>query len=60
MKINRRFTFEKVACDWVLENQYIWTDWIPKHAENKTTLYIGGIFPETGIYWKQDSVFEGE
>ena len=57
--LNRRYTVQRIACDWVKDNQYIWTDWIPSDAQNKTKIYIGGIFPDTGIYFKQNSVYEG-
>lgn len=58
--IHRGHSVEKVACEWVQDNEFIWTKWIPDDAQKKTTLYIGGIFPVHGSYWKQDAVAEGK
>lgn len=56
--LNRGYSVQRVACDWVIDNEFIWTNWIPVDALNRTTLYIGGIFPITGVYWRQNAVVE--
>lgn len=55
----RNFDFRKIACNWVRENEFLWMNWIPEDFNEKLTLYIGGIFPITGVYWKQSAVLEG-
>ncbi|GFR05086.1 insulin-like peptide receptor [Trichonephila clavata] len=52
----RGFNEEDIACHWMRENIYVWDKWIPVDNKNKTKLYIGGIFPISGIYWKQGGV----
>lgn len=49
-------TVEDVACQWVIGNSIQWYKWIPDDLYNKTMLYIGGIFPMGGTYWKQSGV----
>lgn len=56
----RFLDYRDIACEWVKDNVIVWTKWIPINAHNKTTLYIGGIFPLTGVYWKQNSTVEGK
>ncbi|GFS56946.1 guanylate cyclase [Trichonephila clavipes] len=56
----RGFNEEDIACHWMRENIYVWDKWIPVDNKNKTKLYIGGIFPINGIYWKQSGVITGK
>nr|XP_042909123.1 gamma-aminobutyric acid type B receptor subunit 1 isoform X2 [Parasteatoda tepidariorum] len=44
------------ACKWVNSHTHIWSLWMP--GLDKTTLYIGGIFPLSGVYMRQASVVE--
>ncbi|XP_071449502.1 uncharacterized protein [Hetaerina americana] len=44
-----------VACDWLRENRPVWENWIP-HADQKTILYIGGIFPISGTTYTARSI----
>lgn len=43
---------EQVACDWMKLNTHVWSQWKPSDLTVKTELYIGGIFPITGSFYK--------
>ncbi|GIY31660.1 insulin-like peptide receptor [Caerostris extrusa] len=53
---SRGFKMEELACNWIRDNIIVWDKWIPVDNRNKTKLYIGGIFPISGIYWRQSGV----
>lgn len=50
---------ETAACEWVLENEVKWQKWLPKNLSSKTKIYLGGMFPETGPYWRQPGIRPG-
>ncbi|XP_054721355.1 atrial natriuretic peptide receptor 2-like [Uloborus diversus] len=52
----RGLEIEDAACEWVKDKIVIWDQWIPGDVKNKTTLYLGGIFPLKSSYWKQNGV----
>lgn len=43
---------EEVACEWMRLNQDVWSQWKPSDLTVKTELYIGGIFPISGPFYK--------
>lgn len=43
---------EEVACEWMKLNQDVWSQWKPFDLTAKTELYIGGIFPISGPFYK--------
>lgn len=48
-----------IACHWLRDNRYIWNNWIPFNNLNKTNIYLGGIFPMSGIYFNQSGIITG-
>lgn len=56
---SRGFKLKDIACYWLRENRYIWNDWVPEDNLNKTKLYLGGIFPISGIYFNQTGIMTG-
>lgn len=42
----------EVACEWMRGNPLVWSQWKPSDLTVKTELYIGGIFPITGPFYK--------
>ncbi|CAL1269766.1 unnamed protein product [Larinioides sclopetarius] len=53
---SRGFSIQYIACEWMRQNIYVWDKWIPDDNRNKAKLYIGGIFPITGVYYKQSGI----
>ena len=43
---------EEIACDWMKRNPDVWSQWKPSDLTVKMELYIGGIFPITGPFYK--------
>lgn len=43
---------EDVACEWMRLNQDVWSQWKPSDLTVKTEIYIGGIFPISGPFYK--------
>lgn len=43
---------DRVACRWMKENVNVWSQWQPADLKAKTELFIGGIFPITGPFYK--------
>lgn len=43
---------ENVACEWMKLNIDVWSQWKPADLTAKTELYIGGIFPISGPFYK--------
>jgi ABC-type proline/glycine betaine transport system substrate-binding protein len=52
--------YDETACQWVLENERRWTRWLPANLSSKTKIYLGGMFPETGPYWRQPGIAPGK
>lgn len=51
---------EQAACEWVRGNEYLWKDWLPQTLSNKQMIYLGGMFPLTGPYWRLPEVVPGK
>lgn len=58
--ISRDGALEQTACDWLQHNQDIWIEWLPENIGGKTPIYIGGLFPITGPFWRQPGIVTGE
>lgn len=43
---------DDVACEWMRLNPHVWSQWKPSDLTVKTELYIGGIFPISGPFYK--------
>ncbi|XP_076336163.1 uncharacterized protein LOC143239183 [Tachypleus tridentatus] len=50
------WSMQQIACSWLLQHEHIWSKWIPDDLSHRIPLYIGGIFPLSGIYWRQSAV----
>jgi len=50
---------DEIACDWIKNNDHLWSQWIPKNLSSKTPIYIGGLFPLTGPHWRQPAIVPG-
>ncbi|XP_077982551.1 uncharacterized protein LOC144437483 [Glandiceps talaboti] len=50
-----KLTEMEAACQWVKDNEDIWMDWIPGVIVNQT-IYIGGMFTNTGSVWPQPGI----
>lgn len=57
--ITRDEALEQTSCDWLQQNQEIWSKWIPKTTGSKMPIYIGGLFPITGPFWRQPGIVTG-
>ena len=42
----------EIACDWMKRNPDVWSQWKPSDLTVKMELYIGGIFPISGPFYK--------
>ncbi|ELU06196.1 hypothetical protein CAPTEDRAFT_136189, partial [Capitella teleta] len=51
--------YDETACAWVKSNREKWTQWMPQNLSSKTKIYLGGMFPETGPYWRQPGIAPG-
>lgn len=51
---------EQTACNWVHANEHQWERWIPEGLSSKTPIYIGGMFPLTGPYWREPGIVPGQ
>jgi hypothetical protein len=50
---------EQAACDWIRSNELLWKRWLPTTISSKPTIYLGGMFPLTGPYWRVPEVVPG-
>ena len=50
---------EQTACSWLRNNRNLWFKWIPENVSSKMPIYLGGMFPLTGPYWRQPAILEG-
>ncbi|KAK3589102.1 hypothetical protein CHS0354_017444 [Potamilus streckersoni] len=48
-----------IACDWVHKNSDTWEKWLPQNLSNKTKVYLGGLFPISGLYWMEPGLVQG-
>lgn len=48
-------SFRDSACEWLRQSKDIWTKWLPLNLEKKN-IYIGGIFPLTGVSYNAQGV----
>lgn len=44
---------EKVACDWLKDNEVIWRSWIPPNLSHKPRIFLLGMFPLENGLWNQ-------
>jgi len=51
---------EETACNWVRENEAMWSEWLPEVLSSKQMIYLGGLFPIDGPYWRQRGIVPGE
>ena len=51
--------YDLTACEWVRDNRDKWAPWLPSNLSSKTKIYLGGMFPETGPYWRQPGIAPG-
>lgn len=49
----------EVACGWLKDNEHKWQDWVWSN-DDKGILYIGGIFPLSGISFSAKAIVIGE
>lgn len=43
------YSVSDIACEWTRKNTDAWKRWLPVNFSNKLPIYIGGIFPKSGI-----------
>ena len=51
---------DAVACNWVRENEDVWTEWLPDVLSSKQMIYLGGLFPMDGPFWRQPGIVPGK
>jgi len=51
---------EEAACSWVRENEDMWSEWMPVMSSSKQKIYLGGLFPIDGPFWRQAGIVPGE
>jgi len=52
--------FEEAACNWVRDNEDLWSDWLPEVVSSKQMIYLGGLFPIDGPLWRQPGIVTGK
>ena len=50
---------DKIACDWLIDNEESWQFWIPT-SDEKNDLVIGGIFPMSGSNYIAKGIVRGK
>ncbi|KAG8189320.1 hypothetical protein JTE90_021827 [Oedothorax gibbosus] len=53
---SRGLDIQYIACEWLRNNRIKWNNWIPPNNNNKTNIYLGGIFPLSGLYFNQSGI----
>jgi ABC-type branched-subunit amino acid transport system substrate-binding protein len=48
-----------VACEWLSKSESIWRAWMPENLSSKTRIYLGGMFPITGPYFRSPGILPG-
>jgi hypothetical protein len=51
---------EKVACDWLKDNEVTWRSWIPPDLSHKPRIFLLGMFPLSGGLWEQPGLKAGK
>jgi len=51
---------EDGACNWVRENEDVWSEWLPELVSSKQMIYLGGLFPIAGPFWRQPGIVPGK
>jgi len=51
---------ETAACRWVRDNEDVWLQWLPELVSSKQTIYLGGLFPIAGPFWRQPGIVPGK
>lgn len=51
---------EEAACSWVRGNEDVWSEWLPEVLSSKQMIYLGGLFPIDGPFWRQPGIVPGE
>lgn len=49
-----------VACTYLRVYKDKWSSWLPKHFSRRKSIYLGGLFPMTGLYWMQPGLVQGK
>ncbi|KAI0225558.1 hypothetical protein LSAT2_023695 [Lamellibrachia satsuma] len=56
---NSDLKLEEAACKWVRHHGNVWHQWMPKNLMTKKRIYLGGMFPLRGPYWRQPGIVPG-
>jgi len=51
---------EQVACNWLQENENVWSEWLPEGLSSKPMIYLGGLFPMDGPFMRQPGIVPGK
>jgi len=51
---------EESACHWVRGNEDVWSEWLPELLSSKQIIYLGGLFPIDGPFWRQPGIVPGK
>jgi len=51
---------EQAACNWVHDNEEVWSEWLPEMSSSKQMIYLGGLFPMDGPFWRQRGIVPGK
>jgi len=51
---------EEAACNWVRGNEDLWSEWLPEVLSSKQMIYLGGLFPMAGPFWRQPGIVPGK
>jgi hypothetical protein len=52
--------YEDAACSWIRANTKVWEKWLPPNLSNKTVIFLGGMFPLSGPFWRQPGLVPGK
>lgn len=55
----REEALQEAACRWVQDNERKWQGWLPRNLSSKTPIYLAGMFPNSGPYWRSPGIFPG-
>lgn len=55
----REEALEEAACRWVRDYKRKWQRWLPANLSSKTPIYLGGMFPLSGPYWRSPGILPG-
>lgn len=57
---SKTLSTEKVACDWLKDNEVTWRSWIPPDLSHKPRIFLLGMFPLSGSLWQQPGLKAGK